>query len=158
MSTLFNSVQHCARVPSHHNKEDKAQVRRKVKTFLSTHIGSHNAHANYLNQLRNSSRLKDTRQTNLKNYILIKQLKITCTLWPETKVTKRNWWNAGQGIYTEKYKIMKFSVREIAEEISQEMFIDWRTEQWHKATLLSSICSKIPCTLSLENTNTSHIT
>lgn len=119
MSTLFNSVQHCARVPSHHNKEDKAQVRRKVKTFLSTHIESHKAHTNYLNQLRNSSRLKDTKQTDLRNYILIKQLKITCTLWP--KSTKRNWWNAGQDIYPEKCKMIKFSVREIAEEISQEV-------------------------------------
>lgn len=61
-------------------------------------------------------------------------MKIICTLWPETKVSKKrkrkkNWWHAGQDIYTEKCAIIKFSVREIAEEISQEVHVhgleDW---------------------------------
>lgn len=42
---------------------------------------------------------------------------------------KKNWWHAGQDIYTEKCKVIKFSVRKIAEEISQEVHV-YRLEDW----------------------------
>lgn len=95
---------------------------------------------NYLNQLINSSGLKDTKPINLKDYIFIKQLKMKSTLSSETKTTQRNLPNNGQDIYTKNGKLIKiFSERNYRGDQSSQEFHVHRLEQWASPRSNSSV-------------------